>query len=135
MPPADYPSLSLQKATDDLQRRLADMPSSLTEGLTPQASPKTGAGDCRAKPPPPPRPLSQVVGHRTVVQEPEPTEAEPEAAPPPEELEPAAAPSAALEGGVEPATSAGDQEPAGLPEPHPEPTALRGELPDPGSPS
>ncbi|XP_027469065.2 CMT1A duplicated region transcript 15 protein-like protein [Zalophus californianus] len=86
-----------KKATDDLQRRLADIPSTLTEGLTPQASPGTDAGDCRARPPRPPRPLSQVVVHRTV-QEPESMEAKPEAAPPPEELEPAPTPSAALEG-------------------------------------
>ncbi|XP_004403317.1 PREDICTED: uncharacterized protein LOC101374892 [Odobenus rosmarus divergens] len=87
MPPAGYPSLSLQKSMDDMEGRLVDTPSiSSTEG---------------------------VVVHRRVVQEPEPTEAEPEAAPPLEELEPAPTPSAALEGGVVPAaTSGGDQEPA-----------------------
>ncbi|XP_027480222.2 skin secretory protein xP2-like [Zalophus californianus] len=115
-----------KKATEDMEKQLADVPSSLTEGLTPQASRKTGAGDCRARPPTPRGPPSQVVVHQTVVQEPEPTEveAEAEAAPPPEELEPD------LEGGLVPAvTSGGDQEPAGDPAPaHGEPGAVQEEL-------
>ncbi|XP_073746858.1 CMT1A duplicated region transcript 15 protein-like protein, partial [Callorhinus ursinus] len=99
-----------KKATEDTERQLADVPSSLTEGVTPKASQETGAGDCHARPPTPRGPPSQVVVHRTVVQEPEPMEAEAEAAPPPEELEPD------LEGGLVPAvTSGGDQEPAGDP--------------------
>ncbi|XP_035578437.1 uncharacterized protein LOC118356048 isoform X3 [Zalophus californianus] len=88
-----------EKSMDDMERWLVDTPSiSWTEGLTPQGSLGAGAGDCQRRPPTPPRPLSQVVVHRTVVQELEPTEAEPEAAPPPEELEPAPTPSTALEG-------------------------------------
>ncbi|XP_035578432.1 uncharacterized protein LOC118356048 isoform X1 [Zalophus californianus] len=88
-----------KKSMDDMERWLVDTPSiSWTEGLTPQGSLGAGAGDCQRRPPTPPRPLSQVVVHRTVVQELEPTEAEPEAAPPPEELEPAPTPSTALEG-------------------------------------
>ncbi|XP_035579167.1 vegetative cell wall protein gp1-like isoform X1 [Zalophus californianus] len=126
-----------KKATEDMERRLLDTPSvSSTEGVTPQGSPGADAGDCRGRPPTQPRPLSQVVVHRSVVQEPEPTEAKAEAAPPSEDLELAPTPSAALGGGVVPtATSGAHQEPAGLPEPHPEPTALQGELlvpsPDP----
>ncbi|XP_035579869.1 CMT1A duplicated region transcript 15 protein-like protein isoform X2 [Zalophus californianus] len=67
-----------KKATEDTERQLADVPSSLTEGVTPKASQETGAGDCEARPPTPRGPPSQVVVHWTVVQEPEPMEAEAE---------------------------------------------------------
>ncbi|XP_035579168.1 uncharacterized protein LOC118356681 isoform X2 [Zalophus californianus] len=109
-----------KKATEDMERRLLDTPSvSSTEGVTPQGSPGADAGDCRGRPPTQPRPLSQVVVHRSVVQEPEPTEAKAEAAPPSEDLELAPTPSAALGGGVVPtATSGAHQEPAvPLPDP------------------
>ncbi|XP_034521882.1 vegetative cell wall protein gp1-like [Ailuropoda melanoleuca] len=94
-----------QKAKEDTERELVDTPS----------SPGAGTEDHLQRLLTPPRPLSPVAIHSvSVIQEQEPTEAEPEAAPPSEELEPAPSSSEALEGGVVPAvTSAGDQEPAG----------------------
>ncbi|XP_034526655.1 CMT1A duplicated region transcript 15 protein-like protein [Ailuropoda melanoleuca] len=109
-----------KKTEDDTETELVDTPS----------SPGAGTGDHMGRLLTPPRPLSPVTIHSvSVIQEPETTEAEPEAAPPSEELEPAPRTSEALEGGVVPAaTSAGDQEPAGdLAPAHGEPEAVQEE--------
>ncbi|XP_034509184.1 vegetative cell wall protein gp1-like isoform X2 [Ailuropoda melanoleuca] len=119
-----------RKATDEIGKRLADnRPMSLAEGVPSQWSPEAGTGDCPGWPLTPPRPLSLVVPHLTAVQELEPTEAEPEAAPPSEELK--LAPSS-WAGVVPAATSAEDQEPAGdLAPAHGEPATTTAPAPSP----
>ncbi|XP_059040144.1 nematocyst expressed protein 3-like isoform X3 [Mustela lutreola] len=94
---------------DEIGRRLADTRSiSLTRRVTVPGSAGAGTGDSGG------RPLTlPVCLHHRVVQEPEPMQAEPEAAPS-EEPEPAPPASTAPEAGMVPAgTSGGDPEPAG----------------------
>ena len=79
MPLGQLPVPVFVKATDEIGKRLADnCPMSLAEGVPSQWSPEAGTGDCPGWPLTPPRPLSLVIPHLTAVQEPEPTEAEPE---------------------------------------------------------
>ncbi|XP_047599127.1 CMT1A duplicated region transcript 15 protein-like protein [Lutra lutra] len=119
---------------DEIGRRLADTHSiSLTKRVTVPGFAGAGTGDSVGRPLTLPRCL-----HHLVVQEPEPMEAEPEAAPSEEpELAPPA--STAPEAGMVPAgTSAGDQEPAADRAPaHSEADSVQEELasaPAPGPP-
>ncbi|XP_032203783.1 translation initiation factor IF-2-like [Mustela erminea] len=110
---------------DEIGRRLADTRSiSLTRRVTVPGSAGAGTGDSGGMP----LTLPTCLHHR-VVQEPEPMEAEPEAALS-EEPEPAPPASTAPEAGMLPAgTSAGDQEPAGDWAPaHSEADSVREEL-------
>ncbi|XP_059040149.1 ral guanine nucleotide dissociation stimulator-like isoform X2 [Mustela lutreola] len=110
---------------DEIGRRLADTRSiSLTRRVTVPGSAGAGTGDSGGRP----LTLTACLHHR-VVQEPEPMQAEPEAAPS-EEPEPAPPASTAPEAGMVPAgTSGGDPEPAGGWAPaHSEADSVREEL-------